>query len=126
MCFDELPYQLLGETHVPLPAQKGKPQRYDYEYKREGSCNLLMFFQPLGGWRHIKLWRWDVGRAQLAPHPTAGEAWRGLPHLQTSQQQLYDVKLISLLGAPLAGTAVLSRSEDQSTEAHEALYPCDN
>lgn len=55
VCFDESPYQLISETRVPLPAQKGKPRRYDYEYKREGSCNLFMFFQPLGGWRHVKV-----------------------------------------------------------------------
>jgi len=38
-----------------LPAEKGKPRRYDYEYKREGSCNLFLFFQPLYGWRHVKV-----------------------------------------------------------------------
>jgi hypothetical protein len=55
VCFDESPYQLVSETRVPLPVEKGKPQRYDYEYKREGTCNLFMFFQPLGGWRHVKI-----------------------------------------------------------------------
>ena len=39
---------------MPLPTEPGKPQRYDYEYKREGTCNLFMFFQPLGGWRHVR------------------------------------------------------------------------
>jgi DDE superfamily endonuclease len=29
--------------------------RYDYEYRREGTCNLFMFLQPLGGWRHVKV-----------------------------------------------------------------------
>ena len=55
VCFDESPYQLISETRVPLPAEKGKPQRYDYEYKREGTCNLFMFMEPLGGWRHVKV-----------------------------------------------------------------------
>ncbi len=53
--FDESPYQLISETRVPLPMEPGQPQRYDYEYKREGSCNLFMFFQPLRGWRHVKV-----------------------------------------------------------------------
>src|SRR5215207_5094528 len=53
VCFDESPYQLISETRVPAPAKPGKPRRYDYEYKREGTCNLFMFFQPLGGWRHL-------------------------------------------------------------------------
>jgi hypothetical protein len=55
VCFDEVPYQLVSETRMPLPMQPGKPQRYDYEYKRNGTCNLFIFFQPLAGWRHVKV-----------------------------------------------------------------------
>ena len=28
---------------------------YDYEYRREGPCNLFMFFEPLRGWRHVNV-----------------------------------------------------------------------
>ena len=55
VCFDELPYQLVAETCLPLPLQPGKPLRYDYEYRRNGTCNLFMFFQPLAGWRHVEV-----------------------------------------------------------------------
>jgi hypothetical protein len=55
ICFDEIPYQLVSETRLPLPVQNGKPLRYDFEYRREGTCNLFMFLQPLAGWRHIKV-----------------------------------------------------------------------
>jgi hypothetical protein len=55
VCFDESPYQMISETRVPVPVEQGKPRRIDYEYKREGTCNLFMFFQPLGGWRHVKV-----------------------------------------------------------------------
>jgi len=55
VCFDEIPYQLISETQKPLPIQMGKPLRYDYEYRREGVCNLFMFLEPLAGWRHIKI-----------------------------------------------------------------------
>jgi hypothetical protein len=55
VCFDERPVQLVSEARVPLPLEPGKPERYDYEYKREGTCNLFAFFQPLQGWRHIKV-----------------------------------------------------------------------
>ena len=55
ICFDEVPYQMVSETRLPLPIQNGTPQRYDYEYKREGTCNLFMFLQPLLGWRHVKV-----------------------------------------------------------------------
>ena len=55
ICFDEVPYQMVSETRLPLPMQSGIPQRYDFEYKREGTCNLFMFLQPLVGWRHVKV-----------------------------------------------------------------------
>jgi len=53
VCFDERPYQLVGETCRPLPAAPGHPLRYDYEYRRNGTCNLFTYLQPLAGWRHV-------------------------------------------------------------------------
>jgi DDE superfamily endonuclease len=55
VCFDESPYQLVSETRQPLPVAPGRPTRYDYEYRREGTCNLFLFFQPLAGWRHVEV-----------------------------------------------------------------------
>ena len=55
VCFDECPYQLISEVRQPLPGKPGRSQRYDYEYQREGTCNLFMFVQPAGGWRHVKV-----------------------------------------------------------------------
>lgn len=54
VCFDERPVQLLSEIRDPLPAKPGYKRRFDYEYHREGTCNLFMMFQPLKGWRHVK------------------------------------------------------------------------
>lgn len=34
LCLDELPVQLVGEVFTPLPTERGKPKREDYEYKR--------------------------------------------------------------------------------------------
>lgn len=53
VCFDESPYQLVGEVRQPQPSQPGKPQRYDYQYRRNGTCTLFMFFEPRAGWRHV-------------------------------------------------------------------------
>jgi len=53
VCFDERPYQLIGETRQPLPCVPGEPARYDYEYQRLGTCNLFTYLQPLAGWRHV-------------------------------------------------------------------------
>ena len=55
MCFDESPVQLTSEPRHPLPARPGQPERYDYEYKREGTANLFLFVQPLRGWRHVNV-----------------------------------------------------------------------
>jgi hypothetical protein len=53
VCLDERPYQLIGETQTPLPMEVGQPARYDFEYKRQGTCNLFVLLQPLQGWRHV-------------------------------------------------------------------------
>jgi hypothetical protein len=55
VCFDEQSYQMVSEVRVPIPAAPGQPERHDYEYKREGTCNLFMFACPERGWRHVKV-----------------------------------------------------------------------
>jgi ribosomal protein S13 len=55
VCLDESPYQWLSETRQPIPAKPGQPVRYDYESRREGTCNLFMVFEPWRGWRHVKV-----------------------------------------------------------------------
>jgi hypothetical protein len=53
VCFDEHLVQLITETRHPLPPKPGRPERFDYEYQRNGTRNLFLFFQPLAGWRHV-------------------------------------------------------------------------
>lgn len=53
ICFDEKLVQLIAEKRLPLPAKQGQPERYDYEYQRNGTRNLFVFFQPLAGWRRV-------------------------------------------------------------------------
>jgi transposase len=55
VCVDELPYQLVSEVRAPQPAAPGQLERYDYEYRREGTCNLFVFFAPRRGWRHVEV-----------------------------------------------------------------------
>jgi hypothetical protein len=55
VCFDETSKQLIEETRQPLPIKPGQVQRYDYEYRRNGTRNLFLFFEPLAGWRHIEV-----------------------------------------------------------------------
>ena len=54
VCLDEQPQQLTEELVTPL-AEKGKPRRIDYTYKRNGVCNIFMMFAPAAGWRHVKV-----------------------------------------------------------------------
>ena len=51
--FDESSKQLIKETRTPLPALPGQPERFDYEYERNGTRNLFLFVEPQAGWRHI-------------------------------------------------------------------------
>jgi hypothetical protein len=53
--FDETTKQLIQETRQPLPVQSGQPQRYDYEYARNGTRNLFLFVEPQAGWRHVQV-----------------------------------------------------------------------
>ena len=55
VCFDELPYQLVAEKRVPISAKPGRAERYDYEYERRGTTNLLAFFEPRGRFRHLEV-----------------------------------------------------------------------
>jgi hypothetical protein len=55
VCMDETTKQLLADGQEPLPIKPGHPERYDYEYEREGVANLFMFFEPLAGKRHVKV-----------------------------------------------------------------------
>ena len=59
VCLDECSKQLIGEVRTPLPPcpaeddRPGQAERYDCEYVRNGTANLFMAFEPLGGWREV-------------------------------------------------------------------------
>ena len=55
VCYDELPIQLLGEVVAPLPLAKGKAARFDYEYERRGTANILLAIEPLTGKRVVEV-----------------------------------------------------------------------
>jgi hypothetical protein len=55
ICMDEKPYQLLDEARKPIPMKPGKPARRDSEYKRNGTCSIFLFTEPLAGWRHVSV-----------------------------------------------------------------------
>ena len=55
VCMDEMPKQLLGDMHDPVEAEPGQPQREDFTYTRGGAVDTFMFFEPLGGKRHVEV-----------------------------------------------------------------------
>ena len=55
VCFDESPTQLIGEVRQPIPAEPGQIERYDCEYKRNGTANLFIFLDAHRPWRKVKV-----------------------------------------------------------------------
>ena len=55
VCFDETSRQLVADKRPVIGAKPGRVERYDYEYKRNGTRNLFMFCEPKAGWRHVEV-----------------------------------------------------------------------
>jgi len=55
VCFDEKSKQLVGEVCKPIAARPGEVERCDYEYVRNGTANLFMMVEPLGGRRQVNV-----------------------------------------------------------------------
>jgi hypothetical protein len=52
---DEKPVQLTAHAHDPLPPRPGDVAKEDHEYRRAGTANLFVAFEPLAGWRRYKV-----------------------------------------------------------------------
>ncbi len=52
---DEAMKQLVSETAIPIPVQPGQPERFDYQYERNGTANLFMLCNPIEGWRTVEV-----------------------------------------------------------------------
>lgn len=55
VCLDEKSKQLVGEVCKPIAPKPGEVERCDYEYVRNGTANLFLMVEPLGGWRHVSV-----------------------------------------------------------------------
>jgi transposase len=55
VCFDESPTQLIGEVRTPIPPEPGQLERFDCEYRRNGTANLFVFLDAHRSWRHVKV-----------------------------------------------------------------------
>jgi hypothetical protein len=62
VCIDERPCQLIGDVVQPIPMEPGKVKREDYEYERNGVCNLFVALEPLAGKRVCAVFQHRTGR----------------------------------------------------------------
>ena len=62
VCIDEKSKQLLKETRMPIAPQPQQPARKDYEYERNGTCNLFVAVEPKGKRRTVRVTRRRTGK----------------------------------------------------------------
>lgn len=55
VCMDESSKQLVKEVITPIPASPSNLEKQDYEYERNGVCNVFMVNEPLTGKRYVEI-----------------------------------------------------------------------
>ena len=55
ICFDERPCFLIGDIGGIIPMSAGKAKRHHYEYEKNGSCCVLLAFEPHTGLRYVEV-----------------------------------------------------------------------
>lgn len=55
VCLGESSRQLVAHSRDPLPPRPGGPERWDYEYVRNGVADVFMCFAPLLCERHVRV-----------------------------------------------------------------------
>ena len=91
VCMDEKPKQLVKETRSPVPCAKGRAERIDYEYERNGTANVFLFVEPLRGWRRVEAterrtrvdWARQVKRLVDVDYPRATKITLVMDNLNT-------------------------------------------
>jgi transposase len=79
ICFDESPPQLIGETRLPIPPAPGQPERYDCEYKRNGTANLFVFLDTPRHAQVLAPCEGDRSQGRLRLRPCAISPIRTIP-----------------------------------------------
>lgn len=121
VCFDETPFQMVGETRTPLPPKPGVPATYDYEYRRNGTANLFMFVDAHRGWRHVKPTRrrTNIDFAECM-RDLVDEHYPDAPKIRVVLDNLSTHKAASLYEAfePVEARRILRRIEFHFTPKH--------
>lgn len=99
VCMDEQPLQLISETRTPIPMKRGRPRRYDHEYRREGTATVFMFTEPLACWRRVSIrerktkldWAEEIHHLLTTDYPDAEKVLLVCDNLNTHKVgSLYD------------------------------------
>ena len=90
VCPDEGGKQLIGDVRPPLPVRPKHPAKEDHEYKRNGTANVFMLFEPLRGWRHAEVCHvaarfQQTGEHRMPEHRAAGPPIAAESHLTPLQ-----------------------------------------
>ena len=88
---DEQPVPLTKEIRTPLPAEAGKPARYDDASARTGTATIFMFTEPLRGRRLVRVrepktavaWATEVQQRLDCQYPEADRLRLVCDHLNT-------------------------------------------
>jgi len=100
VCMDETSKQLVKETRRRLAPAPGRAARVDYEYERNGVCNLFVFSEPLTGWRSVSVtdrrtkadWARQIKALLDGRYPEADQVTLVLDNLNThTGAALYEV-----------------------------------
>lgn len=91
ICMDETTKQLTKETRLKIPVKQGSPERIDYEYERNGVCNLFMFYEPFGGKRYVSIterrtkidWAYEIRDLLDVRYPNVGKVVLVMDNLNT-------------------------------------------
>ena len=121
ICIDEKSKQLIRDNRAPLHMKTGVPAKLDYEYVREGTCNIFVAVEPRGGHRVVKVTERRtksdfvsfVQRLLEHTYASARKVHLVLDNLNTHFRSSFE----EVLG-PVAATALLQRVVFHHTPKH--------
>lgn len=121
ICMDEISKQLVQEIRRPILVKPGRPARFDFEYQRNGVCNLFLFYEPLGGKRYVSVterrtkidWAYQIRELLEVHYPAVRKVILILDNLNThTGSSLYEAF------PPAEARKLLNRLEIHYTPKH--------
>ena len=112
--------QLIGEVRQPIPARPGRVERYDYEYRRNGTVNLFVLLDVHRSWRTVKL----TGRRAAKDYAKCGRDLVDIHYpdaetIRLVQDKLYPLRRRTVSEVPARRTSrILRRIEFHYTPKH--------